>query len=608
MPTEVTDLSNLLPSTTTALVDVSTSGSVTTYKLLDDITISTSSLALASITKNSVFDGDGHIIRYVDGNGNVSTSVATNGLFYSSYSTSYGNVTIKNINVYGGYTNGSAGFICGNAFGKLVSGSLQVTGNITIENCYSTGNISGRYSGGIVGRDFCEYPVSYYSSTNLIITISKCGTSGNISGQDAGGIAGDGSFGYLGYRNSTGTITGILDQCFSLGSISGQSSGGIGGSSFGLSLGDIATGGTHYLYVTNCYSMGDISGSYAGGIFGEDLLWYFGDSSSNGGRNYFYMTNCYSNGNVTGTYSSGGIAGNDVVPQSKANSKFYATNIYAKSGSYGNIDSPSTTLTTYSVSKATSYTDFISKLSSDDALLWSYDNSNETPILVNAGIGLQIIPLYGSSSGDPHIFPAFGKMYELPSKKERVYRMLQGSNGLILNASTKKLTKEQKNSILCYHTKNNIHVDDLLIDGVFYDKVFIYSETMSLQYDFNETELTLLCENKNQYFKVHRKENNSGKIYNNKYESDGGISQLVISFRHSKYGNIEVELNYFSNPQIKYGIGIKSRAIKELEGLLVREYICSSAECEKLNDIRLKKLKRGKNKINSELLLISKKN
>lgn len=104
--------------------------------------------------------------------------------------------------------------------GEIIGGGglcVAGLGNTTIENCFSTGKITGTYAGGICGA-------TKTTAKNVIIRNSY--STGEIEGTNAGGIYGS----ELGIRPDT-----IFDfntkimQCYSTGNITGSSAGGIFG-------------------------------------------------------------------------------------------------------------------------------------------------------------------------------------------------------------------------------------------------------------------------------------------------------------------------------------------------------------------------------------------
>ena len=131
--------------------------------------------------------------------------------------------------------------------------------NCTINDCYSTGIISGREGGGIVG------------AIPGICTINNCYSTGSITGVDAGGIIGV----------HAGSFSGncIINKSYSTGVISGQNSGGL--------VGGVSAFAGGICSINNSYTLGNISGTGSGGIAGSD-----------GGCTITY---CYTSGVLTGS-------------------------------------------------------------------------------------------------------------------------------------------------------------------------------------------------------------------------------------------------------------------------------------------------------------------
>ena len=187
----------------------------------------------------------------------------------------------------------STGIITQNVFPGEAGGIIGSGHGTSILSCYSTGNVSGvMYSGGIVGDG---------GLFNTII--ENCFSTGEITGSYSGGIMGIGR----------GTI---IQNSFSLGNITGIRTGGIVGST-GNMMGEIS--------ITNCFSFANISGERAGGIIGETEnptitnCFSTGDIQGSiiaggiiGSRTYLFsapiISNCYASGVISGT--AGGIVGN----------------------------------------------------------------------------------------------------------------------------------------------------------------------------------------------------------------------------------------------------------------------------------------------------------
>jgi hypothetical protein len=191
-----------------------------------------------------VFDGNGHkIINFIiDGGSNNFL-----GLFGQiGYGGSVKNLGIENFAVSGSENVG--GLVGYNDYGS-------------INNCYSTGAVSGSYCsvGGLVGG-------------NEGGSISNCHSTCQVSGyQQAGGLVGDNH--------------GSISNCYSTGQVSGEGGGLVGENGYDGSI-------------SNCYSTGSVSGS--GGSFNVGGLVGYNNGS---------ISNCYSTGLVSGTSGVGGLVG-----------------------------------------------------------------------------------------------------------------------------------------------------------------------------------------------------------------------------------------------------------------------------------------------------------
>ena len=182
-----------------------------------------------------------------------------------------------------------------------------------------------------------------------------------------------------------------------------------------------------------------------------------------------------------------------------------------------------------------------------------------------------------STSGDPHIYPVYGNIYELPIKKT-FYRLLQG-NDLIFNISTRFINSNEVNDIKEYYKQmnNKEAPQSLITNGVFYDNIFIKSDNNILQFNINDDIIT------NDYFSIYEDE----FIIQEKNNPSNIIKQVKIQFNHSIYNTITICINYYENPQTKYGIGFCCRNKNELDGLLIYEYLPSTMELNNINDTEL---------------------
>ena len=207
--------------------------------------------------------------------------------------------------------------------------------------------------------------------------------------------------------------------------------------------------------------------------------------------------------------------------------------------------------------------------------------------------------LSGASSGDPHIFPILGNMYELPFRAT-TYRMLQGKS-LIVNASTRFLRRQEKKEIKEFYAnlveegENNAYYNRVTNEGVFYNKVYIECDGRKLEYDFDKKKGSISQEsNATSFFQISRRVTKPV----NKYSFSKHVEELYITFESKHYGEINLRLQHYSNPQVKYGIVCNCYCgLLDLKGLLIREYKVKTMECRKLRRTKPMVGKVGKNKV-----------
>ncbi|WP_293715106.1 T9SS type A sorting domain-containing protein [uncultured Parabacteroides sp.] len=179
--------------------------------------------------------------------------------------------TVEKCKVEGVISTKETGAQAGGIIGRNLYG-----GKVT--DCYNWASVTAsEAAGGIVGYEYTPYP----------FTISKCWSSGDITARYSGGIAG-----FVGL--------GSIEECYSSGNITsikypkGSYAGGIAA---------YATSET----IKNCSSAANVvaekeenAQSFAGGIVGV------GDKYKNQGTS---IQNCYATGKISADFAAGGIAG-----------------------------------------------------------------------------------------------------------------------------------------------------------------------------------------------------------------------------------------------------------------------------------------------------------
>ncbi len=261
-----------------------------------------------------IFDGNDHTISNF-----IYECTNTNYIGIFSYVGEGGqikNLSLENVDVNavsGAYVGGLVGYNLGEIENCYSTGEVSGYGNVgglagysyegAISNCYATGTVSGWSSvGGLVGNNYYGTITNCYSTGgvtggsglvggNYYGTITNCYSTGGVTG--GSGLVGENSGtitdcystgGVTGSSGLVGENSGTMTDCYSTGSVTGSGSyvGGLVASNSGT--------------INNCYSADSVtgSGSYAGGLV-----------ASNSGT----ITNCYSTGSVIGNYYVGGLVG-----------------------------------------------------------------------------------------------------------------------------------------------------------------------------------------------------------------------------------------------------------------------------------------------------------
>jgi hypothetical protein len=252
---------------------------------------------------SGIFEGNGHVISGLTINGTSSDQGLFKDLGVLDGTIVYGSV--KDLGVQGNVSgNGTLGLLAGTNVG-------------VIENCYSTGSLSGVFDkiGGLVGINdegiiSDSYSTASVTGINNNITaglvgsntgtIENCHATGTVAGVDySGGLVGEND-GIISVSYATGAV--ISTGGYEVGGLVGENSGTIENShATGTVSGEGDVGGlVGYVVsgtIANSFSAGNVAGD-------EDLGGLVGYLSGGGS-----ISDCYSIGSVTGTDNLGGLIG-----------------------------------------------------------------------------------------------------------------------------------------------------------------------------------------------------------------------------------------------------------------------------------------------------------
>ena len=174
--------------------------------------------------------------------------------------------------------------------------------------------------------------------------------------------------------------------------------------------------------------------------------------------------------------------------------------------------------------------------------------------------------------GDPYIFPIYGQPTKLPDCNN-YYRLLQGKD-LYINTYVGMLSDNKREHMeKWFYQKTGMSAikTGFVTSGYFMRQHWIYCEGYTFFCDFDK-HIMELDESAKDFFIIRRE---------TKYEEKGLLrggkhTSFFVSWNSKHYGNIELEIKIYENPQLDNGLGIKIEyGNRSLKGLMIRNYVPS---------------------------------
>lgn len=189
----------------------------------------------------------------------------------------------------------------------------------------------------------------------------------------------------------------------------------------------------------------------------------------------------------------------------------------------------------------------------------------------------------GGSAGDPYVFPIKSSIPVKLPNKNAFYRMFeQGDN--YINVEVGRCTDEHKNRMLDYAKKLTPVTHNIVMDGYFYQNVFISAEGHQLAIDYN-TKKGNCDDEAMKFFKIKQ----SKKLFDcGEFYEDANCWSITWDTKENK--KIQVELMFFPNPHIENGINIIPSTFKKSTGLIVDNYKPKLMELPSLTKEKFNKL------------------
>ena len=171
----------------------------------------------------------------------------------------------------------------------------------------------------------------------------------------------------------------------------------------------------------------------------------------------------------------------------------------------------------------------------------------------------------GAALGDPYITPVYGPGYKLPDRNG-VYRYISNkapyANRFSIDADVVMLTKKQQFEALrtiLEHAKDSVHSlsGKLVLDGYFFRNYMLTNcgEKLLIDMEADTINGKPLRNIKTEKFTVSIGKAQAPPVYPYTEEQET-VYSLTIKTYHETYGNIEVVLHKYSNPQVRNGISM----------------------------------------------------
>jgi surface protein len=295
---------------------------------------------------------------------------------------------------------------------------------------------------------------------------------------------------------------------------------------------------------------------------------------------------------------------------------------------FRNAEAFNQNISTWTVSNVTNMVEMFRNaiVFNQDLSPWCVPHSTTAPTRfdLNAYAWILSRPFWGtcpSVGGDPYVTPIYGPQYKLPDR-EACYRLFERGN-VFINGLVKEASEQKQQAILDYaqslyakhastldvaEASKLLSLDNLLLNGYFFDAFLIYSEDKVLYVDLVNKQFKT---DSQEYFAIEQKDKKSVGISNTNLYKNSKYTKVTVNWKHSEFGNMNSFVSFYDNPQIDNGISIsKASTTKDCVGLLMYNYKPKLMEIPKLATLTHKKLhkrlKNAKNKfINKRILLKS---
>ena len=200
----------------------------------------------------------------------------------------------------------------------------------------------------------------------------------------------------------------------------------------------------------------------------------------------------------------------------------------------------------------------------------------------------------GSSSGDPYIKSANGKITKLPNKSA-MYRFFQHSDMFINVEVDKKNIEHELRTYIAKFNFDYIDLGEMISDGYFNKNIYINSEGRIFKFNL----FNMDCIYDKTYYNICMFKNRKNRDLDDFTGETVIPVTIAIVWSHSKYGKQRILLDFFNNPQVQNNITFDSNLLTNNEscGILCKNYKAKLMELSDIENVCSREIVRNIEKV-----------
>lgn len=213
-----------------------------------------------------------------------------------------------------------------------------------------------------------------------------------------------------------------------------------------------------------------------------------------------------------------------------------------------------------------SYNPNLGYTGSDSFAISATDDSNNVSS-TTIDLNIEQDPSAASTAGDPYVWPIKSEVPVKLPNASAVYRMFE-QDDCYVNAYVGEATDEHKDRMKEFLDRINVNLNvKPIIDGYFYQHLFIHSEGHEMMID--------LCKKSDSYANQESKEYFKNELCSdvfNTAEFNAPCNKFTIYWTTSKGIRQSVSVLFFANPHLENGITMRTSTLENATGMMIDNY------------------------------------